>query len=488
MLPPRIGAMLRTILMRLSRRPWKFLLPVVVLLFFAFTLSRTRRPEPDPARTFKAITKSYFPPLKYPSNKLDVDYCENFPKKQLDEVQVVLKTGAGDREKIRAQLQTVSSCISNIIIVSDHDEKIGDYRIIDVLAELPPTYAVKNTDFQAYDEHKKAHADGDTANYAQQGWKLDRFKYLPMVDKAYEVNPKAKWFVFMESDVYFLWDTLFRLLEQYDYTESHYFGAPAAGSAERTFAYSGAGFVLSQGLMKRLLPQKPTGGFSKLSQRYEEWAKDDTRGDAVLAHAILNATDTKLESLSPTFSGEDLRTIKIDADRWCVPLLSLHRISPEQMEALWKWERTRPYNKVCTNQKHSILPTAHATLQKPFVYSSLLAYTHSFLRKGPTRDFWDNLSEAPVPNDRPAHRNAGSCGDECSKDPHCLQHSYSQTVCRFANYIKLGNPVDENNGGQGEFVSGWNLGKMAELGFKLDEKSDMHDTCNEANWLKPQVR
>jgi hypothetical protein len=61
-------------------------------------------------------------------------------------------------------------------------------------------------------------------------------------------------------------------------------------------------------------------------------------------------------------------------------------------------------------------------------------------------------------------------------------------VCRFANYIKLGNAVDENNGGQGEFISGWNLGKMAELGFKVDEESDMHDTCEEATWLTPKDR
>jgi hypothetical protein len=122
------------------------------------------------------------------------------------------------------------------------------------------------------------------------------------------------------------------------------------------------------------------------------------------------------------------------------------------------------------------------------VYSSLLAFTHSHLRDGPSREFWDNLTRDPVPNDRPAHRNAGSCGSECSNDPNCLQYSYSQTVCRFANYIKLGNAVDPNNGGQGEFVSGWDLRKMGELGFKVDEESDINDTCQEAQWLKPTVR
>lgn len=125
------------------------------------------------------------------------------------------------------------------------------------------------------------------------------------------------------------------------------------------------------------------------------------------------------------------------------------------------------------------------------MYSSLLAYTHTFLGAHPpqsSREWWDNLSEAPVPNDRPAHRNAGSCGSECSNDGNCLQWSYSQTVCRFASYVKLGNAVDRENGGQGEFTSGWELRKLGELGFKTGEEGDINDTCEEAMWLTPVVR
>jgi hypothetical protein len=61
-------------------------------------------------------------------------------------------------------------------------------------------------------------------------------------------------------------------------------------------------------------------------------------------------------------------------------------------------------------------------------------------------------------------------------------------VCRWANYIKLGNAVDSENGGQGMMSSGWALGKMAELGFKVDEESDINDTCEEATWVKATIR
>jgi hypothetical protein len=442
----------------------------MLIIAFTLTLSHTgqRRPPSQQSPYYQKKTKSFFPPLKRPG--VDPDYCENFPTSKLEDIQVVLKTGAGERNKTKAHLSTVTSCINNLLIVSDHEDQIGDHHVTDILAELPASYAENNTDFQAYLDHKKAHGEGDNVDYSQ-GWKLDRFKFLPMVDKAYETNPKAKWYVFLESDIYIIWDTLFRLLDQLNPDELHYMGAPAPASKSRdsNIAYGGAGFVLSQGLMKKLLPAKPSGGFERLGDRYQEKVKNDCCGDSVLAYAILNQTESRLEALYPTFSGEDLKQIKVNKDRWCVPLLTLHRVAPEEIEKLWRWERTRPYN------------------TKPFVYSNLLAYTHPHLKKGAVRQWWDNLSEKPVPNDRPAHRNAGSCGSECANDANCLQWSYSQTVCRFANYIKIGNPVDENNGGQGEFVSGWELGKMAQLGFKVDDNSDIHDTCQEATWLTPQI-
>ncbi|KAK7185173.1 hypothetical protein DPSP01_000817 [Paraphaeosphaeria sporulosa] len=462
--------------LRLSRRPARVLLGGLLFVFFILTLTRRRTaPAPAPPSVhYKANTKSFFPPLKHKAG-LDPDFCENFPTKQLDDIQVVLKTGAADGPKLKAHLATITSCIPNLLIVSDHEQKIGQYNVIDVLAELPLSYAEGNNDFKTYTNNKKAQAEGDTVNYSQAGWRLDRFKFLPMVDKAYAVNPKAKWYVFLESDVYFFWDTLFRLLDQFDPTEPHYLGAPSPGSDDRWFAYGGAGFVTSQGLMKKLYVPKTEAGATaspetKLAVKYEKMVKEDCCGDAVLAYAIQNTTGVKMESLYPTFAGEELKDVSIDKDRWCVPLLSLHRVAPENMESLWKWERTRTYN------------------QKPFVYSSLLAYTHSFLREGASKDWWDNLSVAPVPNDRPAHKNPGSCGSECEKDRNCLQWSHSQTVCRWANYIKLGNAVDSENGGQGMMSSGWELKKMAELGFKVDEESDINDTCEEATWVKATIR
>ena len=327
------------------------MLPGLVLFFFAFTLSRQPRRRPSPqAPVHKAKTKSFFPPLETrAANSIELDYCQNFPVTLLDEVQVVLKVASSEASETKAHLATVSSCIKNLLIVGDRDESFGERHVIDILAELPKSYETNNLDFQAYVEQKKAHIEGETVRESQRSFKVDRFKYLPMVDKAYISNPKAKWFVFLESDVYFFWDTLFRLLSQLDASEPHYLGAPHKGSDGRFFAYGGAGIVLSQGLMKQLIPAKPAGSTefpreNRLSLRFEDWVKEEQRGDAVLAYAILNATGHKLEALYPTFASEKLKDVTTTKERWCVPMLSLHQLKPEQMERLWKWERTRPYN------------------------------------------------------------------------------------------------------------------------------------------------
>lgn len=120
-----------------------------------------------------------------------------------------MKTGTGESAKTKAHLDTVSSCITNILVFSDLEETIGSHQSIDILADLPPSYN-NNADFAAYAAQKQAHSQGKPVGYSAEGWKLDRFKFLPMVDKAYQMRPRADWYVFIEADVYYFWGMLFK--------------------------------------------------------------------------------------------------------------------------------------------------------------------------------------------------------------------------------------------------------------------------------------
>ncbi|KAJ5663905.1 hypothetical protein N7507_004636 [Penicillium longicatenatum] len=313
---------------------------------YAFSLDVSSYFLDEQQRYYSWTTRPFFPPLKDSGggNLTAPELCAGFPTHLLDRIQVILKTGTSEPEKNKAHLASVTSCITNLIIFSDYEEIVSQHHFIDVLEDLPSTYAIKNPDFAAYDAQKLAHSQNGSVRYSQEGWRLDRFKFLPMVEKAYEMRPNADWYVFIEADTYYFWDTLFRMLDKLDPSMMHYMGSPVPGARGRYFAYGGAGFVLSSGVMKRL--NEGSTSESRLSVQFQDMAKKDCCGDAVLAYAIKDKIDVKLEGLYPTFSGDELGALKVNKERWCIPLLSLHRMSPEQLTALWKWERTRPYNEV----------------------------------------------------------------------------------------------------------------------------------------------
>jgi hypothetical protein len=291
---------------------------------------------PEYPDTYDDATHPIFPPLYAGQH----DSCSNFPKQWLDKVQVVLKTGVAFSEQTEAYLDSVASCISNLLVFSDLSEQFQGHEITDALEKLPKEYT-EHPDFHIYHQQREAYSAGQKVQPSREGWKLDRFKFLPMVEAAYRMRPNSSWYVFLEVDVYIFWDNIFRLLEQYNPKDKHYLGTAVAGSHGRWFAYGGAGFVLSQALMHDLV-----AGAVSLTSRYREWVLTDCCGDAVLGYAILDKTGVRVEDFYPMFSGETVEGLGVNKQRWCNPLISLHRVSVESLNSLWHWERSRPTEKV----------------------------------------------------------------------------------------------------------------------------------------------
>jgi hypothetical protein len=295
---------------------------------------------PQHPETYNDSTLPIFPAVGETEISSESDLCSNFPLEWLEKVQVILKTGVGQQDKNEAHLSSVTSCFQNIIVFSDVAERIQDREFIDILEELPESY-LQHPDFGAYQKQRTAYDSGEPIGLSNEGWKLDRFKFLPMINEAYEMRPNASWYVFLEADVYMFWDNLFRFLDQFNGQEMHYFGSATTGSHGRWFAYGGAGIVLSQGLMKGLV-----GDGTLLSEKYQDWMLADCCGDAVLGYVILDKTGVKVEDLFPMFSGDSLEDLGISEHRWCNPLLSLHRMTANSLRSLWHWERTRRVQKV----------------------------------------------------------------------------------------------------------------------------------------------
>lgn len=102
------------------------------------------------------------------------------------------------------------------------------------------------------------------------------------------------------------------------------------------------------------------------------------------------------------------------------------------------------------------------------------------LQEDPTRESWDNWSEAVQPEDSPAHSSASKCSSGCVANPGCLQYSYSEGTCKFGFFVQTGRAAPDT-----DYTSGWNLEKIYRLGYEKDEKKS--SSCTKPTWLKPVI-
>lgn len=480
--------------------PRKYIFVAVTLVFFLISFVNLRynhseflplslqvslRHEPptdSPVDHWTWHTTSRFrPQLAASPDATEKDPCAAFPTPLLSRVQVVLKIGSSEPpDRLDAQISTVSRCISNLIIFSDREQKLGPHPAYDILADLPPSYMANNSDFDVYHG-----APIQGADKAAPGWRLDRYKFLPMVERAYQMNPAADWFVFLEADTYIVWDNLFRLLEHFDPNTPLYMGSPAPGrrlpNGETTwFAYGGTGTVLSSAAVKKVVTRDvgQYGEFSgpSLTEKYEGDVKSDCCGDSVLGWALYRA-GIKLSGLWPLFNPHPFHSIPFADAYWCQPIISAHRSSPEEMRAFSKWEAQRGYS-VC------VLPpflSCHTNqyLQEPLLYRDI--FHHLNLGTITNHSDWDNANFhgfRPDPSSF-AHTSFDACAAACHDHPECFQFTYdSSGFCNFVRSIRLGlEHVDPAN--KVHLSSGWDVGKIND--WARDR------VCETPIWVKPSI-
>lgn len=153
-------------------------------------------------------TSSFFPVQVDPSNQTTEELCATFPKHLLQTIQPVLKMGHGEkRAKIEAQLDSVSACFGNeeLLVFSDLDEEIRGQEVIDILADLPASYYYDNPDFQNYVWQREMKINGTLdfdkeATARVNGWILDKYKFLTMIERAWRTKPNKDFYFFYETD------------------------------------------------------------------------------------------------------------------------------------------------------------------------------------------------------------------------------------------------------------------------------------------------
>ncbi|PWY69722.1 hypothetical protein BO70DRAFT_145059 [Aspergillus heteromorphus CBS 117.55] len=397
------------------------------------------------------------PPSSPPLHPLPSD-CPSRP--DLNDILVILKTGVTEsRAKVPIHLTTTLRCIPNYAIFSDFIEPLSpSLATHDVLSSLSPNLLATNPDFDLYrrvrDHGPAALTPADLnpdintpiGKPNNPGWKLDKWKFLPMLERALAVKPDAKWYVFMEADTYLLWDNLLPWLRRFDSRKPWYLGNQMQ-IVDAIFAHGGSGFILSRPAMVKAMERWKLSADAWETAVAEHWAGDCMLGLLLEDSGVELTWSWPMVQIAPP--GEmDYFSRGYEKRPWCHPAVSFHHMDERGIVELERFEREEG-----GKGKMILYRDVFLKMVRPFVQA---------VRQG-----WDNLAEGegvPV-------KSFAACRGVCSREALCLQYAYNETAgeCRTSKVLMLGR-------GAGDVASGW----MTE---RIDAVADSLGECRTISWI-----
>ncbi|KAL3487161.1 hypothetical protein BJX62DRAFT_10508 [Aspergillus germanicus] len=380
------------------------------------------------------------------------------PLPGIEDVLVVMKTGVTEAlDKVPIHLKTTLRCIPNYIIYSDFEEDIEGVTIHDAFRNVSPAVKESVADFQIYNRLQKRGREGlesqdfaDEANSAigkpnNPGWKLDKWKFLPMVREAYTHKPDAKWFVFMEADTYFSWSTLLGWLSHFDPSKPHYIGTETQ-IADVIFAHGGSGFVISNPAMKLVADE-----YTKRADELHEYTDAHWAGDCVLGKVLSNV-GVQLSYSWPILQNSNIGeldefTTTFYRRPWCFPAVAFHHLSPSDVRFLHDFEQRR----LAKSSKPVLL---HSDVFKELIYPEL----------SNIRDSWDNLCS----QEQATLSTFQECQSYCEDTADCVQFVMRGGTCYTSSTPRLGTSNSDAR-------SGW-------LIKKIEKMVDQAPTCSQPDF------
>ncbi|KAJ5114802.1 hypothetical protein NUU61_000561 [Penicillium alfredii] len=435
---------------RVSRRLVAVTIALTLLCLYRFLASET-----DPQRSSKPVSARTPDPD-------DVDepapFCPPLPG--IEDLLVVMKTGVTEsREKVPIHFSTTLRCIPHYVIFSDMEEEIEGVQIHDALKGIDRE-VLKNPDFNIYNRIAKNGREGleqqdfaDEANSAigkpnNPGWKLDKWKFLPMAQQALRYRPEAKWFVFIEADTYVSWPTLLAWLARFDARKPLYLGTETQ-IADTIFAHGGSGFMLSHPALQSASDQYAAREKELNAYTDQHWAGDCVLGK-VLADAGINLHYSWPILQNSNLGELDEFTRALYRDPWCFLSVALHHLTPSEIEKLWKFELSRWNDK----NKRILL---HNDIFREYIYPEIATQ--------PIRFGWDNLSK----DEHPLTITFEDCRELCESEKACVQFAFRDNLCVTSTTPRLGIPHP------GGAVSGW-------LTSRIEPQMDKKGLCRKPQW------
>ncbi|CEJ58229.1 hypothetical protein PMG11_06894 [Penicillium brasilianum] len=341
------------------------------------------------------------------------------PLPGIENVLVIMKTGITEAlDKVPVHLRTTLRCIPHKLIVSDFKEEIAGIRTHDVFRNVSETL-LTNSDFALYNRARAGGRDAllqsdltKVANSAagmsdNPGWKLDKWKFLPMIQEARAYRPDMQWYFFLEADTYPIWPNVLAWLDQFDSTEKLYLGNQMQ-IGDVIFAHGGSGFVLSHAAL-HAVAEYHSGQVDRWNYLTEtQWA-----GDCVLGMA-LGQVGVDLTWSWPHFTTQsvweqDALGEAFGKVQWCYPALTFHHMMPTDIDRLYEFDR-----RWFSNENNTVL-----------LYSDIF---RNFIRPmlADRLDNWSNFANDEVKHEpeNPASEpeSINQCAERCARTAGCLQY------------------------------------------------------------------
>ncbi|KAK3623773.1 hypothetical protein LTR56_021426 [Elasticomyces elasticus] len=367
-----------------------------------------------------------------------------------DDVVVIMRTGASEiAAKLPVHLNTTIKCYPDTLIFSDWAEVFQGHHVYDALLNVDHHLKETNYDFAHYmrlqmlgreglskeETQATTYESGPVGKNDNPGWRLDKWKFLPMVVRALELRPQAKWFVFVEPDTYLVWSNMLQWLPTLDPSEASYHGSEVQ-IGEDIFAHGGSAFLLSRPAMQRVANLYISEPEEWHDRTAHHWAGDCILGTA-LAHAGVPFTWAW-----PMFQGGnpadmDWTEAKDERKLWCAPALSYHHFEPHEIESMWTFEQHRISALAVEPPKKSFFGGRDTVLHHSDVFKQRVMPNISQVRDG-----WTNASPDLVEHSarivKPAEARLEECQAICEAKGTCLQYAVSPIGCSTSDQVKLG--------------------------------------------------
>ncbi|TPX22338.1 hypothetical protein DIZ76_014209 [Coccidioides immitis] len=385
--------------------------------------------------------------------KITESGCDAVPG--MEDILVVMKTGVTEAlEKVPIHLETTLSCVPHFAIFSDFEEDISGVQTYDVLRTVSKDVKRFNPDFELYNRIKKLGRDGlrpsdlmmddvsgPSGKPNNPGWKLDKWKFIPMINEALEVRPDAKWFVFMEADTYIVWQNLLAWLERFDPSKPYYLGTEML-LGNILFGYGGSGFVISNSAMEKFSQYRASRATQLEDYTAHQWA-----GDGILGKAMADA-GIPLTKSWPMLQTARVWDLNHFAEPWCYPVVSYHHMTPSDVEIMWRFSQQWFKNNTSSILLHQDVFTR---LIQPGLSSP--------------RDNWDNFSEEEhnVPSE-------DQCKALCVDNSACLQYSHRSGKCFTSKTAKRGASTSSCK-------SGW-------IPDRIRQHAEKMGSCEKLEWIR----